>query len=170
MYGWSCFLAKLDGVAAPPHPKCIGRIHLYSDMWRHFDNGLYLFMQKYIYRYFYKKTSPCTVMQCIKYTCLQARSWRLHRTSTEASFVGCLLLLCLRLAWWAICFELGELRGLKAMLIRIKAFFTWLGVPTLQDIQYTLYTVYYTLYTIQCFACWVCTMIRYSRHFLSTIY
>ena len=50
MYGWSCFLAKLDGVAAPPHPKCIGRIHLYSDMWRHFDNGLYLFMQKYIYR------------------------------------------------------------------------------------------------------------------------
>ena len=35
----------------PPHPKCIGRIHLYSDMWRHFDNGLYLFMQKYIYRY-----------------------------------------------------------------------------------------------------------------------
>jgi len=45
-----CFLAKLDGVAAPPHPKCIGRIHLYSDMWRHFDNGLYLFMQKYIYR------------------------------------------------------------------------------------------------------------------------
>ena len=57
MYGWSCFLAKLDGVAAPPHPKCIGRIHLYSDMWRHFDNGLYLFMQKYIYRYFYKNIS-----------------------------------------------------------------------------------------------------------------
>ena len=50
MYGWSCFLAKMDGVDAPPHPKCIGRIHLYSDMWRHFDNGLYLFMQKYIYR------------------------------------------------------------------------------------------------------------------------
>jgi len=50
MYGWSCFVAKMDGVDAPPHPKCIGRIHLYSDMWRHFDNGLYLFMQKYIYR------------------------------------------------------------------------------------------------------------------------
>ena len=50
VYGWSCFVAKLDGVDAPPHPKCVGRIHLYSDMWRHFDNGLYLFMQKYIYR------------------------------------------------------------------------------------------------------------------------
>lgn len=50
MYGWSSFLAKLDGVDAPPHPKCIGRIHLYSDMWRYFDHGLYLFMQRYIYR------------------------------------------------------------------------------------------------------------------------
>ena len=25
MYGWSCFVAKVDGVDAPPHPKCIGR-------------------------------------------------------------------------------------------------------------------------------------------------
>eukprot|EP00092_Neocalanus_flemingeri_P032713 GFUD01035582.1.p1 GENE.GFUD01035582.1~~GFUD01035582.1.p1 ORF type:complete len:532 (+),score=158.44 GFUD01035582.1:59-1654(+) len=49
MYGWSSFLARLDNVSAPPHPKCIGRIHLYSDMWRYFDNGLYLFMQQYIY-------------------------------------------------------------------------------------------------------------------------
>jgi len=49
MYGLSSFLARLDSVAAPPHPKCIGRIHLYSDMWRHFDHGLYLFMQQYIY-------------------------------------------------------------------------------------------------------------------------
>jgi len=49
MYGISSFLARLDSVAAPPHPKCIGRIHLYSDMWRYFDNGLYLFMQQYIY-------------------------------------------------------------------------------------------------------------------------
>merc|ERR1712096_215724 len=49
MYGWSSFLANLDNVSAPPHPKCIGRIHLYSDMWRYFDNGLYLFMQQYIY-------------------------------------------------------------------------------------------------------------------------
>lgn len=49
MYGLSSFLARLDNVSAPPHPKCIGRIHLYSDMWRYFDNGLYLFMQQYIY-------------------------------------------------------------------------------------------------------------------------
>jgi hypothetical protein len=49
MYGWSSHLARLDDVDAPPHPKCIGRIHLYSDMWRYFDNGLYIFIQKYLY-------------------------------------------------------------------------------------------------------------------------
>jgi hypothetical protein len=49
MYGTGCFLAKLDNMDAPPHPKCIGRIHLYSDMWRHFDVGLYHFMHQYIF-------------------------------------------------------------------------------------------------------------------------
>ena len=34
MYGTSSLLSKLDDMAAPPHPKCIGRIHVYSDMWR----------------------------------------------------------------------------------------------------------------------------------------
>jgi len=49
MYGCSSYLAKLDNIDAPPHPKWIGRIHLYSDMWRHFDAGLYKFMHAYIY-------------------------------------------------------------------------------------------------------------------------
>lgn len=36
-----------DGIEAPPPPpKCIGRIHLYSDMWRYFDVGLYKFLKK----------------------------------------------------------------------------------------------------------------------------
>ena len=40
-----------DGIdKAPPHPKCIYRIHRYSEMWRYFDNGLYLFLKKYIYQ------------------------------------------------------------------------------------------------------------------------
>lgn len=49
MYGLSIHLARLDDIDAPPHPKCIGRISLYSDMWRHFDSGLYIFIQKYLY-------------------------------------------------------------------------------------------------------------------------
>ncbi len=35
-----------DGVTPPAATKCVSRIHLYSDMWRYFDNGLYLFMHK----------------------------------------------------------------------------------------------------------------------------
>ena len=46
MYGFSCHLARTDGVPAPGHPACIGRVHLYSDMWRHFDAGLYEFMRE----------------------------------------------------------------------------------------------------------------------------
>jgi len=49
MYGLSSLLARLDDIDAPPHPKCIARISLYSDMWRHFDSGLYIFIQKYLY-------------------------------------------------------------------------------------------------------------------------
>ena len=49
MYGMSSHLARVDGVKAPGHPACIGRVHLYSDMWRHFDSGLYEFMRDYIY-------------------------------------------------------------------------------------------------------------------------
>ena len=42
-------VARTDGVEAPGHPACIGRVHLYSDMWRYFDAGLYEFMRDYIY-------------------------------------------------------------------------------------------------------------------------
>ena len=45
MYGLPSRLAALDQVEAPPPPKCIGRIHLYSQMWRDFDRGLYNFMR-----------------------------------------------------------------------------------------------------------------------------
>jgi len=49
MYGCSCFLAKLDDIDAPPDPIWIGRVSLYSEMWRHFDAGLHKFMHNYIY-------------------------------------------------------------------------------------------------------------------------
>lgn len=46
LYGVPSSLANLDEIEAPPAPKCVGRIHLYSDMWRDFDRGLYNFMFK----------------------------------------------------------------------------------------------------------------------------
>nr|SVE93635.1 EOG090X06SF [Scapholeberis mucronata] len=49
LYGLPFALAKMDYVDAPPPPKCVSRIHLYSQMWRDFDRGLYNFMFNYIY-------------------------------------------------------------------------------------------------------------------------
>lgn len=49
IYGTCNNLCNLDNIKAPPKPKCIARIHLYSDMWKHFDRGLYKFLVRYIY-------------------------------------------------------------------------------------------------------------------------
>jgi hypothetical protein len=47
VYGIPGTWANAEGVPAPHPPKCIGRIHLYSDMWRTFDQGLYNFLSRY---------------------------------------------------------------------------------------------------------------------------
>ncbi|XP_044731259.1 protein-cysteine N-palmitoyltransferase Rasp [Chrysoperla carnea] len=49
IYGISTTIMKFENIKAPPTPKCIGRIHLYSYMWKYFDYGLYLFLVRYIY-------------------------------------------------------------------------------------------------------------------------
>lgn len=49
IYGICNTLCNLDNVKAPPPPKCIARIHLYSDMWKYFDRGLYKFLIRYLY-------------------------------------------------------------------------------------------------------------------------
>ncbi|XP_071637799.1 protein-cysteine N-palmitoyltransferase Rasp isoform X14 [Temnothorax longispinosus] len=49
IYGTCSSLCYLDNIKAPSQPKCIARIHLYSDMWKHFDRGLYKFLIRYIY-------------------------------------------------------------------------------------------------------------------------
>lgn len=48
MYGIATALAKFENVQVPNTPRCIGRVHLYSDMWRHFDPGLHTFLTKYL--------------------------------------------------------------------------------------------------------------------------
>ncbi|CAH2005281.1 unnamed protein product [Acanthoscelides obtectus] len=57
IYGLSTSLASFENVMVPHLPRCIGRIHLYSDMWKYFDAGLYKFLVKHIYIPIVKLTS-----------------------------------------------------------------------------------------------------------------
>uniref|UniRef100_A0A1B0CD87 Protein-cysteine N-palmitoyltransferase Rasp n=2 Tax=Lutzomyia longipalpis TaxID=7200 RepID=A0A1B0CD87_LUTLO len=56
-YGIGMAFARMDDIDPPRKPKCISRIHLYSDMWKHFDHGLYEFLFRYIYCELCAKTS-----------------------------------------------------------------------------------------------------------------
>lgn len=47
VYGLSHTFCKIDHVKAPSQPKCVARVHLYSDMWKYFDKGLYKFLVRY---------------------------------------------------------------------------------------------------------------------------
>ncbi|XP_057327716.1 protein-cysteine N-palmitoyltransferase HHAT-like [Microplitis mediator] len=49
VYGLAGELTRADDINAPPPPKCISAIPLYSELWRDFDRGLYQFLIKYIY-------------------------------------------------------------------------------------------------------------------------
>ncbi|CAN8031301.1 unnamed protein product, partial [Ixodes persulcatus] len=49
-YGVPGALAKLDRVRLPPPPTCIVREHLCSHFWRNFDNGLHLWIRRYLYQ------------------------------------------------------------------------------------------------------------------------
>ncbi|KAI5741561.1 hypothetical protein M8J76_014896 [Diaphorina citri] len=57
-YGLTTCVARCEGLAAPPTPKCVARIHRYSDMWRHFDRGLYLFLTRYLYHPWCSSNQP----------------------------------------------------------------------------------------------------------------
>ncbi|KAJ8963292.1 hypothetical protein NQ318_018760 [Aromia moschata] len=49
LYGLSTSCASYENINIPQLPRCIGRVHLYSDMWRYFDAGLYKFLVRHIY-------------------------------------------------------------------------------------------------------------------------
>ncbi|GFW96681.1 protein-cysteine N-palmitoyltransferase HHAT [Trichonephila clavipes] len=49
IYGVSKCISKLEDIELPPPPKCISCVHLSSELWRHFDRGLYLWILKYLY-------------------------------------------------------------------------------------------------------------------------
>lgn len=60
IYGLTIALGNFDNIEMPDKPKCIGRVHLYSDMWKWFDRGLYEFLFKYVYAELCLKTSSTT--------------------------------------------------------------------------------------------------------------
>ncbi|XP_058447666.1 protein-cysteine N-palmitoyltransferase Rasp [Malaya genurostris] len=59
-YGIGIAFGSFDGLDMPQKPICIGRVHLYSDMWKFFDRGLYEFLFRYIYTQLCTKTSSGT--------------------------------------------------------------------------------------------------------------
>lgn len=48
-YGLGIAFSRYDGMHPPNKPQCIGHVHYYSNMWKHFDQGLYEFLFDYIY-------------------------------------------------------------------------------------------------------------------------
>uniref|UniRef100_A0A131XJM8 Putative acyltransferase required for palmitoylation of hedgehog hh family of secreted signaling n=1 Tax=Hyalomma excavatum TaxID=257692 RepID=A0A131XJM8_9ACAR len=48
-YGAAVSCARIEGHTLPAPPKCIARVHLCSHFWRYFDNGLHLWIKRYVY-------------------------------------------------------------------------------------------------------------------------
>ncbi|VDM96597.1 unnamed protein product [Thelazia callipaeda] len=49
IFGIPSWFASIDGMKPPAGPVCISRISKYSQMWRSFDRGLYLFLKHQVY-------------------------------------------------------------------------------------------------------------------------
>ncbi|VBB31138.1 unnamed protein product [Acanthocheilonema viteae] len=49
VFGIPAWFALADGLKPPAGPVCISRISKYSQMWRNFDRGLYIFLKKQVY-------------------------------------------------------------------------------------------------------------------------
>ncbi|KAF2896104.1 hypothetical protein ILUMI_10074, partial [Ignelater luminosus] len=51
-YGMATSASKAEGISVPNTPRCIGRITLYSEMWKTFDQSMYWFKKRYIFKVF----------------------------------------------------------------------------------------------------------------------
>lgn len=49
LYGFPGAIASIEGYKAPPPPKCVLILCRFSQLWRDFDFGLYMFMKQHIY-------------------------------------------------------------------------------------------------------------------------
>uniref|UniRef100_A0A1I8BZ57 Innexin n=1 Tax=Meloidogyne hapla TaxID=6305 RepID=A0A1I8BZ57_MELHA len=48
IFGIPSIFAKIDGMQPNPSPICISHVAKYSQMWRYFDRGLYLFLKNQV--------------------------------------------------------------------------------------------------------------------------
>ncbi|XP_055018891.1 protein-cysteine N-palmitoyltransferase HHAT [Boleophthalmus pectinirostris] len=49
LFGLPSMLATMDGLIPPNLPRCVSIMHTFTGMWRHFDEGLYRWLIRYIY-------------------------------------------------------------------------------------------------------------------------
>uniref|UniRef100_A0A8C7YTT5 Hedgehog acyltransferase n=1 Tax=Oryzias sinensis TaxID=183150 RepID=A0A8C7YTT5_9TELE len=49
LFGLPCMLASLDQLVPPQLPRCVSLMYSFTGMWRHFDEGLYRWLIRYIY-------------------------------------------------------------------------------------------------------------------------
>ncbi|KAM9727977.1 protein-cysteine N-palmitoyltransferase HHAT [Menidia menidia] len=49
LFGFPSMLATLDGLVPPKLPRCVSIMYSFTGMWRHFDEGLYRWLIRYIY-------------------------------------------------------------------------------------------------------------------------
>ncbi|XP_059929934.1 protein-cysteine N-palmitoyltransferase HHAT isoform X1 [Gadus macrocephalus] len=49
LFGLPSMLATLDRLSPPALPRCVSTMHSFTGMWRHFDEGLYRWLIRYIY-------------------------------------------------------------------------------------------------------------------------
>ncbi|XP_029962555.1 protein-cysteine N-palmitoyltransferase HHAT [Salarias fasciatus] len=49
LFGLPCMLATLDNLVPPKLPRCVSIMYSFTGMWRHFDEGLYRWLIRYIY-------------------------------------------------------------------------------------------------------------------------
>ncbi|PRD33941.1 UNVERIFIED_CONTAM: rasp [Trichonephila clavipes] len=90
IYGVSKCISKLEDIELPPPPKCISCVHLSSELWRHFDRGLYLWILKYLYlpaggaRVHDGGITPLGPLLLIMYCgCHVSISWKEHQQNSK---------------------------------------------------------------------------------------
>ncbi|XP_034040153.1 protein-cysteine N-palmitoyltransferase HHAT isoform X2 [Thalassophryne amazonica] len=49
LFGFPSLLATLDNLIPPKLPRCVSIMYSFTEMWRHFDEGLYRWLIRYIY-------------------------------------------------------------------------------------------------------------------------
>lgn len=82
VYGLALTWTKAEGYETPNPPRCIAHICLYSDMWRYFDEGLYLFIRRWQFS-FYKRELSCNLNSLNVFDNGISGTFMIHASSTH---------------------------------------------------------------------------------------